>query len=69
MADGRWKHKARIKTDPTDISVSVRHEIQTDLLRYEIRVVDVFLQLQQDLRPDIVLVIVHQTPEEIGISQ
>ena len=49
--------------------MSVRHEIQTDLLRYEIRVVDVFLQLQQDLRPDIVLVIVHQTPEEIGISQ
>lgn len=43
--------------------------IQTNLLRYEIRVVDVFLQFRQDLRLDIVLVIVCQTPEEIGISQ
>lgn len=54
---------------PTPKNQVIGHEIQTNLLRYEIRVVDVFLQFGQDLRLDIVLVIVCQTPEEIGISQ
>lgn len=44
-------------------------KISTNLFRDEIGIVDVFLQLEQDLRLDVVFVVVHQTPEEIGVAQ
>lgn len=44
-------------------------KISTNLFRDEIGIVDVFLQLEQNLRLDVVFVVVHQTPEEIGVAQ
>lgn len=42
--------------------------MSTNLFRDEIGIGDVFLQLEQDLRLDVVFVIVCQTPEEIGVA-
>lgn len=44
-------------------------KISTNLFRDEIGIVDVFLQLEQNLRLYVVFVVVHQTPEEIGVAQ
>lgn len=39
------------------------------LLRDKIRVLDVALQLLKDLRTDVVLVIVHQLLQEVGVTE
>lgn len=44
-------------------------KISTNLFRDEIGIADVFLQLEQNLRLYVVFVVVHQTPEEIGVAQ
>lgn len=41
----------------------------TNLIRDKIRIADVFLQLEQNLRLDVVFVIVCQTLEEIRVAQ
>lgn len=59
-----------LEYEPAALShLSHQHFSNAHLLGEEIGVVDVFLQLHQDLRFDIVFVVVFQTLEEIGISQ
>lgn len=43
--------------------------MSTNLFRDEIGIADVFLQLEQNLRLDVVFIIVCQTLEEIGVAQ
>lgn len=50
-------------------AVSAAVKISTNLFGDEIGIADVFLQLEQDLRLDIVFVVVGETLEEIGVAQ
>ena len=43
------------------------NSVQTHLLRDEVGIVDIFLQLQQDLGLNVGFVVFHQAPQEGGV--